>query len=222
MKKGTRHRLSRISIKAIGGIILFLVLLVGFSLVAHEAVAENEDLFDSEAFHFFEGHSPGLINFYRIITFFGTPHFLLPAYILLLVYLLRKKQKTEAINVVLIVTISTGIMFGMKEFFARERPELPLFKEFTNYSFPSGHAFMTFIFCSILGWLIAKSALSKAWKTIGIIFLAWFALTVGISRIALRYHFASDVMAGFCLGIVFVMLFFYLESRFRNMEGIVN
>jgi undecaprenyl-diphosphatase len=51
-----------------------------------------------------------------------------------------------------------------------------------------------------------------------------FSILVGISRIALRYHYASDVLAGFCFGFAWVFIFFLAakkisEKRLKKTEA---
>ncbi|MGB8192570.1 MAG: phosphatase PAP2 family protein, partial [Chitinophagaceae bacterium] len=179
----------------------------------HEIVLENEDWFDTHAFDFLKSNSsPALISVFKFITFFGSTAFFLPAYVIIILILLYKRRKADAIHIALLSITSTLLMFGLKRVFARERPELPLFREMTNYSFPSGHALSSFVFCCVVIWLVWKSHLSKAWKIVIASFLVLFSLCIGISRIVLRYHYASDVLAGFCLGFGWVLLYFLLQK----------
>jgi membrane-associated phospholipid phosphatase len=208
-----RKRIVHISTNVILAAGLFIILLFVFSLLAHEIVLENEDWFDTNAFNFLKSHSsPAMISIFKFITFFGSTRFVLPAYIILVFILLYKHRKTDAIHVALLGTTSTLLMYGLKRLFARERPELPLFKELTNYSFPSGHALSSFVFSCAIIWLVWKSHLRKAWKIVVATFLVFFSLCIGISRIVLRYHYASDVLAGFCLGFGWVLLYFLLQK----------
>jgi undecaprenyl-diphosphatase len=58
--------------------------------------------------------------------------------------------------------------------------------------------------------------LKTAWKWVLSLLLLLFALSIGISRIILRYHYASDVLAGFCLGFVWALLSLWLLKMFRR------
>jgi undecaprenyl-diphosphatase len=215
-----KKRIIHISTSVLLAAVLFIILLFVFSLVAHEIVLENEDWFDTHAFDFLKSRStPAVIAVFKFITFFGSPRFFLPAYVILILLLLYRHRREDALHVALLGIISTLLMFGLKRVFARGRPELPLFRELTNYSFPSGHALSSFVFCSAIIWLVWKSQIAKAWKIAIACFLLFFSLCIGISRIVLRYHYASDVLAGFCLGFGWVLLYFLLQkwiNRRRN------
>jgi membrane-associated phospholipid phosphatase len=84
----------------------------------------------------------------------------------------------------------------------------------TSYSFPSGHAT---IGTSL--WVYAASALNKPWAWIVGVTIA---LLICVSRIYLGMHYISDVVAGFCLGLVFVLCFRAVDARvtalFRRMS----
>jgi membrane-associated phospholipid phosphatase len=86
----------------------------------------------------------------------------------------------------------------------------------TNYSFPSGHALSSFIFCSLLARLAWKSNWSPLMKWVVTVCLLSFSLSIGISRIVLRYHYASDVLAGFCLAFAWVLFSFWLQNKFKR------
>jgi len=104
-------------------------------------------------------------------------------------------------------------MLGLKQFFHRHRPDLPLVKTLTNFSFPSGHALCSFIFCSVLIYLVDKGNLSLRWKWIFSVLLILLSIIIGISRIVLRYHYATDVLAGFCVGFAWVIFSLWLERK---------
>jgi membrane-associated phospholipid phosphatase len=216
MNKRLQHVVRNISFTTALFAILFLICLVAFAAIAHEVVGENEDWFDTRAFSFLKGYSsPPVILFFKEITFLGSPWFLLPAYFILIIYLFLHQQRRDAINVAVIAITSTLLLFGLKLFFERHRPPLPLFHSVTTFSFPSGHALSSFIFCCVLISLIWKSRWRPAWKWIAAAFLIFLSLLIGISRIVLRYHFASDVVAGFCLGFAWVFLSFYVQRRLK-------
>ena len=109
-------------------------------------------------------------------------------------------------------------MFGLKEFFHRKRPDLPLIRTLDNFSFPSGHALSSFIFCSVLVYLVWKGGLYTAWKWALSVLLILFSISIGISRIVLRYHYASDVIAGFCLALAWVIFSLWLEKKLTSRK----
>lgn len=185
-------------------IILIAILLLSIILfisIANEVVIEKEDKIDNFILDFFGRHSSDLVNkIFHVFTFFGSIAFLLSAFIIVFAWLLIVKRKTDAVTVAIAGVFSVSILELFKNLFKRHRPDLPVYKLLTNYSFPSGHSFLSFVFYSILALLVWKSNWTKKTKIIILVALFLFVMAIGFSRIILRYHYASDVVGGVLLG----------------------
>jgi undecaprenyl-diphosphatase len=133
-----------------------------------------------------------------VITFFGSYVFMVTAWLALLGYLLFvRKSKRRFINILIIALSNFGLMVGLKFFFNRPRPLIPLLHEIPGLSFPSGHAFMGTIFYGVLISRVYRDV-KVVWKKWLLIFiLLCFIILVGLSRVYLRVHYLSDVLAGF-------------------------
>ena len=107
----------------------------------------------------------------------------------------------------LIIAVSNFcLMVGLKFFFNRPRPMIPLLKEIPGLSFPSGHAFMAMILYGLLISIIYRD-MSNVWKKWMLIFiLLGFIFLVGLSRVYLRVHYLSDVLAGYCFGLLSLII----------------
>ena len=149
----------------------------------------------------------------KALTFFGSSYFLLPAYILIVAWLLWKRKTHDAINVSVLGISSFLLKAALKQVFQRERPDPQLAEKLSNFSFPSGHALSSFIFSSVVIYLIWEGNLQVGWKWFFSVLLILFSFLIGISRIVLRYHYASDVMAGFCLAFTWVILSFWVQDQ---------
>lgn len=221
MQKKIKQLLTQISLKVLAVLLLFISCLLIFAYIADENVLENNKVFDEEVIVYVAAHSnPLLVQVMQIITFFGSSYFLLPAYIVLLVFFLLKKQKTYAIDIAIIAVSSTAVLFLLKEIFKRHRPLLPVGKILLSYSFPSGHSVSSFIFCSVLAYLVWMSLIKKIWKYIVALLLLLFAAVIGLSRIILNVHYATDVIAGFCFGTVWVVISFWVMRKIRNKNPV--
>lgn len=141
-------------------------------------------------------------NFWKFISFFGSAYFLVGLTALLLI----KKNKNS-----LLVTLNLIVIFLisqiLKLIIARPRPiNIALVKE-GGYSFPSGHSTVSFAFFGFLFYLILNSNCSKKIKVIMSITLFSLIILIGISRIYLGVHFASDVLAGFSLALLYLLVY---------------
>lgn len=214
MKNRRKKFFKLISLKILLVSTLFIASLFIFALIANEAVLENEKIFDDKVFAFFSSFSTaGFIQVMKVFTFFGSSYFLLPAYLILVGYFFVKRKPAYTIDIAIIAISSTALMQLLKRIFHRQRPNLPIIKGLTSYSFPSGHALSAFIFCSILVFIVRNGAWKHAYKWIASVLLMLFALLIGVSRIALKVHYPTDVIASYCLGIVWVILSFYLLKK---------
>jgi membrane-associated phospholipid phosphatase len=225
MKKDETKLLKLIPLELIVISGIFLLSLFTFSFIIYEAVYEQADVFDNNAIQFFSAHSSQtLIEVMKRITFFGSTTFLFPAYIVLIAGFIIKKKYRYAIDIAIIGISSTVMMFVLKQFFHRHRPQLPIIKDITGYSFPSGHSLSSFIFCTILIYLVWKGTLSPIFKYLLMFFLLLCPLAIGLSRIVLNVHYATDVIGGFCFAIMWVVLSFMTLKKIRknNPPGTVS
>ena len=204
--------------------ILFLSALLSFAYIVDEAVLEKENLFDRQVFQFLAAYTTAeVVSLMASISFFGSSAFLFPAYAVITVFFLFKKQVRSAINIVVVALSSTAVLHLLKRLFQRERPDVPLIESLSTYSFPSGHSVSSFIFSMVLIHVIWKTKIHPAWKWTGTILLLLFSLSIGLSRIILKVHYPSDVVAGFCLGLIWVLLSFWLLRRIgKKRESIKN
>jgi undecaprenyl-diphosphatase len=85
-----------------------------------------------------------------------------------------------------------------------------------NASFPSGHAMGAAIGYGTLlyvGMLLLRRRLAKITLALAIVV---FVMVVGWSRIYLRAHWTTDVIAGFAIGIGWLLLAISLVGRFEG------
>ncbi len=110
-----------------------------------------------------------------------------------------------AIRVATIGLTSVGLMGLLKNIIHRVRPSGGMVEGVTNFSFPSGHAFMSVAFYGLLICWAAASIKNKWQKGIAIAFLIFWILLIGFTRIYLRMHYPTDVIAGFCMSTIWLI-----------------
>ncbi len=141
------------------------------------------------------------------ITFLGKHQFLIPANLILIFYfLLVTKQNWFSIRVITIAISSLVLMLLLKQLFQRKRPLSPLLKAAKGLSFPSGHAIMAVTFYGLLIYIL-QHAIESSWlRSLVSILLIVLILLIGFSRIYLRVHYASDVLGGFIIGLLWLII----------------
>ena len=62
--------------------------------------------------------------------------------------------------------------------------------------------------------------MKKFYKNVIGVFLVLLALLIGFSRIYLRVHYTSDVVAGFCIGFAWMMLSIWVLERMKKKSDL--
>ncbi|HWJ90959.1 MAG TPA: phosphatase PAP2 family protein, partial [Flavisolibacter sp.] len=197
---------------------IFLLALLVFSVIANEIVFENETGFDRLVFQRLAAiTSPAMTSVMVFITFFGSSYFLLPAYILLILYFLLFRKNTRlSLDVASVGITSTIILFSLKAIFHRHRPLDPLVKNVNGFSFPSGHSFSSFTFFGLLVYILWNHEMNPVLRWVLTIVFAFIASAIAFSRIYLHVHFASDVIAGLCLCIVWLGISLWMLKKLNR------
>ncbi|MCC6306866.1 MAG: PAP2 superfamily protein [Bacteroidetes bacterium ADurb.BinA245] len=154
-----------------------------------------------------------ITHFMRFITFYGNHSFLVPANLLMIVVLLYYKQKKWATANAIAALAGVGLMSMLKKILARPRPSHPLVEGISNFSFPSGHAMMSLLFYGMLILLCLQFLNNKAYKTVAIFLLVTIILLIGFSRLWLRVHFITDVLAGYAIGLCWLSISMLLSEK---------
>lgn len=126
-------------------------------------------------------------------------------------YFFIKRQWYKA---VLIFTASAGgLVLGaiLKYLINRPRPLAGLVLE-TGFSFPSQHSLMALIFFSLVLFGCVNLVKNKWLKYLFAAANIFMILSVGFSRVYLKVHWLSDIIAGYALGL-FWLTFLILGSR---------
>jgi membrane-associated phospholipid phosphatase len=146
-------------------------------------------------------------RFMVFITFLGNHLFLIPANLLLIIYFLFVRRQTWfSVRIAAIALSSLVLMLLLKQLFRRKRPLEPLLNAAKGLSFPSGHAIMSVTFYGLLIYIISQTVENNLVLVLLITVLVALIILIGFSRVYLRVHYASDVIAGFIIGIVWLVI----------------
>ncbi|MBC7076464.1 MAG: phosphatase PAP2 family protein [Syntrophomonadaceae bacterium] len=150
--------------------------------------------------------TPLFDHLFIFITCLGSVWAFITLGILVFFFLAIRKKYLEGIflNLCLIVTWVTMIL--LKLFFGRERPPGENLILVTGFSFPSGHAMVSLAFYGFIAYLVGMNFPGKKGKLL-VLVLYLLILLIGISRVYLNVHYASDVLAGYLFGGVLLFAF---------------
>ncbi|MBC7535160.1 MAG: phosphatase PAP2 family protein [Ferruginibacter sp.] len=202
------RRLKKLSLEVVLLAVVFFICLWLLFLVTDMVFEDKNTSFDEQVFSlinpYINSRNTRLMQF---ITFFGSHFFLLPANIILAgIFLFIKKHRWYSLKIAAVSITSTAVMFLLKGLLQRQRPLVPVISNVHGYSFPSGHSFSSLVFFGMLGYIVFRTMKNKWIKWLLMLCCFGAALLVGFSRIYLKLHYTSDVIAGLCLGIIWLLL----------------
>lgn len=128
-------------------------------------------------------------------------------------YLWKKNYHLLGIWNVFNIFAVSGAGYILKKVIARTRPDVWQLETRTSYSFPSGHSLLSLaLFLSII------LSLSVIWdrrtvKRVSLVLVS-YPLFIACTRIYLRVHYPSDILAGFALSTLVVLLSYVVGVSF--------
>ncbi|MCX6467858.1 MAG: phosphatase PAP2 family protein [Corynebacteriales bacterium] len=148
-----------------------------------------------------------LTDVFRVITTVGNTAAMTLIAIVAAIVLWRIGSRDRAVTVLIGSASGWLLMQALKHLVARPRPE-PRFRVIAidTYSFPSGHAMMSAV---VLGLVAVAAWQTSVWVRAHAPVLAIApiaSLLIGASRIYLGVHWTTDVVAGWLIGAIWVVL----------------
>ncbi|MGM9835082.1 MAG: phosphatase PAP2 family protein [Bacilli bacterium] len=189
-------------------LIIFIISLIIFLYFIKSYCDNDIEYYDKVIYNFISSFQSNTLNvIMKIITSFC--HTFLLCLITLLILVFIKKRSYGLYTGLNLISAWLFNSF-VKILVQRPRPiDINLITE-TGFSFPSGHAMVSTAFYGLFIYIIAHLNIKKSIKIVSCCFLVLLIFFIGVSRIYLGVHYASDVLGGFSLGCAYLMLFIRL------------
>ena len=197
--------------------LLLLGCMVLFAYMAREVFLQQDNRLDAAVFRFAQRHtSPPMTSLMRFFSFFASANYLVVVpTLLVLVFAWFKNLRWYSIKVLIIAFTSTMLNQLMKNTFERPRPETAML-ELTGLSFPSGHAMIGGSFYGLLIYIIWQTVPHPVRRWLYSILLSLLLLLIGYSRIYLNVHYTTDVLAGYAMGIIWLIISLFLLHKLEK------
>ena len=158
------------------------------------------------------GNSPALVPIARVFTALGEPTVLIAASFVVALGLWLRGHRHLPLVFIAITMFGRAISELQKYWIARPRPDLETHLVVVKTSsFPSGHANSSMVFFLTLA--LALTADTR-WQRTAVIGAIGLSILVGVSRVMLGVHWPSDVVGGWALGMLWVLVTLRLAGRF--------
>ena len=136
-------------------------------------------------------------------------------------FLILQRKRLSALLLALGLAGGVALSEGLKAVFGRERPPEELQAvETLNASFPSGHSLLSAVFYLSIGVMLTRAFPQRRFKAYVIGVAVLLTLLVGLTRVYLAAHWATDVLAGWSVGAAWAMaLWLVAYAVQRRQQG---
>lgn len=164
-----------------------------------------------------------MVRVFYALTQLGHLYVIVAGVMIMSAILIWKKKGYAILGLLVSVAGSALTVMLGKNIFKIGRPDEYSYYHMSSYSFPSGHATAAVSFYGMVFYLLIKNARrikSKfALLTTGLVVI----LTIGFSRLYLGEHYLSDVVGGYLLGFLWLLLsmsiILWKEDKLRKVSG---
>lgn len=182
---------------------LLLILIIQFLILTILVKLGYTKSVDNDLYQFIMKMKTNQVtDFFKAITKLGNLSELIIMSLIFLIIVRDEKGIMVIINIINVQLLNVIVKWIVK----RNRPTGLRLIEESYYSYPSGHAMLTFIIYGFLIYLIYKRMHTKLLKWIFIIMVILIIMMIGISRIYLGVHYFSDIIGGYLLSLIYLMI----------------
>lgn len=189
-------------------IIAFIIPIILFAgiyiLIKKEYTYFDEAIYDYLALHISTHMTSVMVG----VTYMGSSYALIFITLLANIILIpSKKNKRYGVFIAINLFLVWRLNETFKSLFQRERPDILRLIDVTGYSFPSGHSMISMSFYGLILYFLYQKISNRKKKIAVSLFIGTLIFLIGLSRVYLGVHYASDVLAGFLAGYVWLILF---------------
>ena len=203
MKEKKKYKIKKD--KTFYGIIIVISL---FIILTASVYFDWIDPIDNAVASFMLGlRSDKLTNIMTIITNIGSSYSLsCMSIIIFIVSIIRTRKPSFTIMINLVSVFLISQLF--KLIFHRGRPNDIYLTYVHGYSYPSGHTMVSTAYFLVLSYLICQKIKNKALKVMVNVISLLLIVLIALSRLYLGVHYLSDIIAGYLLAALYLIVFF--------------
>ncbi len=219
-------RFARAEMAALAALLIVTLGVMTFIEVADDMTEADGQAFDGAVLHWMQptaGEPRGpwwLHEAAADLTSLGGISVLTLFAVIAVAFLLVQRKHLSAALMVVGLAGGVALSEGLKALFERARPPAAYQAvETLNASFPSGHALLSTVFYLTLGVMLTRAFPKKRLKAFVLGAAILIALLIGLTRVYLGAHWASDVMAGWCAGAAWAMALWLVAYAVQRRQA---
>ncbi len=188
------------------------VALIAFAKVGEDVFAHESTSFDGSVQSWVLAHQHRFLDavFLAITTIGGITAMCVLA-LIAAAFLWYRDERRVAAGVLVAPVIAITLFAIVKQLYARVRPTGLGGTVSSSYSFPSGHATASSAVCCTLAYVFWREGFIS--RPVAITFAVLVPLLIGLSRLYLNVHWATDVLGGWSAGLFTAVLSAVLYGR---------
>ena len=199
-------------------IYISIPLLLIILLITSKVIVGKELYIDKLAYQIFieKLRNDKLTTFMKLATKLSNPEVMIVIAIISILFCTKLiKNKKLSLGIILNLAGITIINQILKFIFRRERPSGYRLIEMSGYSFPSGHAMASLAFYGLLIYITKRLVKNKYLKILLITLNIAIIILIGVSRIYLGVHYLSDVLTGYSISIIYLLITTKLLNKYK-------
>lgn len=141
--------------------------------------------------------------------------------VVVVLFLILQGKRLSALLLVVGLAGGVALSEGLKALFERDRPpEAFRAVETINASFPSGHALLSAVFYLSIGVMLTRAFPRRRFKAYVLGVALLLTLIVGLTRVYLAAHWATDVLAGWSVGAAWAMALWLVAYAVQRRQAV--
>ncbi|MDB5244599.1 MAG: phosphoesterase [Parcubacteria group bacterium] len=195
---------------------LFLILLLTFlgiteSIVNSLPIVKFDESFAQSLYHL---RSPAAAQFLYTVTHAADQITIIVFAIFSVTYLYFKKELAYLYAILITCLGTEACVYVIKILINRPRPIADIAYYIENSaSFPSGHASIAIAFYGFITYYIMTHVPGKGMKATALVLGVLLVVLIGFSRLYLGVHYLSDVLGGFLIGGLWLIIGIIVRER---------
>lgn len=128
-----------------------------------------------------------------------------------IIMIIVERDKIQILLIPGITGISAIMNETIKTLIMRPRPNVMALTYANGYSMPSGHSLSAVVFYGLIIILVVSKIKDVRYRRLAQILICTLVVLIGLSRMYLRVHYFSDVVAGFSLGLIIISIVYNVK-----------
>lgn len=165
-----------------------------------------------------------LTKIMRLFTNISSSYSLIVITILITLIAFIKHKRLPINTIINIINLISVFLLSQlfKLIFRRPRPTGEFLTNASGFSYPSGHTMVSFAFFTFIAYALSERLNNKLLKLIIKIGTPILILLIGFSRIYLGVHYLTDIIAGYLMGMAYLMIFLTIREKNKKKKKMIK